>query len=128
MRANLNNSTGCQQYRPHESLWMVPSIAEVHRLNATTCQERRKGVIARGALSGTSMWRPQSRYTVSRIECRINLPQNQRCRAKIALHPQIKVSHFSLDPPVALSFHAFAAGSGPTGGVAAGWWRISRHF
>ena len=39
------------------------------------------------ALSGTSVWRPQSRYTVSRTECRIKLPQNQRCRAKIALHP-----------------------------------------
>ena len=38
-------------------------------------------------LSGTSVWRPQSRYTVSRIECRIKFPQNQRCRAKIALHP-----------------------------------------
>ena len=33
------------------------------------------------------MWRPQSRYTVSRIECRIKFLQNQRCRAKIALHP-----------------------------------------
>ena len=29
----------------------------------------------------------QSRYTVSRIECRIKFPQNQRCHAKIALHP-----------------------------------------
>ena len=31
--------------------------------------------------------RPQSRYTVSRIECRIKFPQNQGCRTKIALHP-----------------------------------------
>ena len=27
------------------------------------------------------MWRPQSLYTVSRIECRIKFQQNQRCRA-----------------------------------------------
>ena len=33
------------------------------------------------------MWRPQSRYTVSRMECRIKFPQNQGCRAKIALQP-----------------------------------------
>ena len=39
-------------------------------------------------LSGTSVWRPQSRYTVSRKDCRIKFPQNQRCRAKIALHPR----------------------------------------
>ena len=38
-------------------------------------------------LSGTSVWRPQSRYTVSRTECRIKFSQNQRCRAKTALHP-----------------------------------------
>ena len=37
-------------------------------------------------LSGTFVWRPHLRYTVSRIECRIKFP-NQRCRAKIALHP-----------------------------------------
>ena len=50
------------------------------------------------------MWRPQSRYTVSRIECRIKFPQDQRCRAKIALHnPKIKVSHLSPNPPVAFS-------------------------
>ena len=30
-----------------------------------------QGVSTRGALSGTSVWRPQSRYTVSRTECRI---------------------------------------------------------
>ena len=51
-------------------------------------------------LSGTSVWRPQSRYTVSRMECR-----NQRCRAKISLHPpksrrrtflQTPPSHFPL--------------------------------
>ena len=57
------------------------------------------------SLSGTSVWRPQSRYTVSRIECRIKFPQNQRCRAKIALHPpksrcrtflRTPLSHFPL--------------------------------
>ena len=42
---------------------------------------------ANRVLSGTSVWRPQSRYTVSRIECRIKFPQNQRCRAKLALNP-----------------------------------------
>ena len=74
-------------------------------------------------LSGTSVWRPQSRYTVSRIECRINFPQNQRCRAKIALHPpksrcrtflRTPLSHFPL-------IRSRAGGS-------AGWWRVSRHF
>ena len=51
------------------------------------------------------MWRPQSRYTVSRIECRTKFPQNQRCRATIALHPlksrcrsflRTPLSHFPL--------------------------------
>ena len=42
---------------------------------------------ALSALTGTSVWRPQSRYTMSRTECRIKFPQNQRCRAKIVLHP-----------------------------------------
>ena len=41
---------------------------------------------SRDTLSGTSVWRPQSRYTVSRIECRIKFLQNQRCRAKIHRH------------------------------------------
>ena len=68
-------------------------------------------------LSGTSVWRPQSRYTMSCLECRIKFPQNQRCRAKIAL--QIKVSHLSPDPPVALSSHSQQAGG------AAGWWMVS---
>ena len=35
--------------------------------------------------------------------------------------PQIKVSHLSPDPPVALSSHSQQAGG------AAGWWRVSRH-
>ena len=66
-------------------------------------------------LSGTSVWRPQSRYTVSRRECRIKFPQNQRCRAKIALHPpQIKVSHLSPDPPCR-TFLSFTAGRGRGG-------------
>ena len=61
--------------------------------------------LLRTPLSGTSVWRPQSRYTVSRIECRIKFPQNQRCRAKIALHPlksrcrtflRTPLSHFPL--------------------------------
>ena len=81
----------------------------------TVAKERRNQIIS-AELSGTSVWRPQSRYTVSRIECRITFPQNQRCRAKIALHPPpIKVSHLSPDPSVALS--SLAAGRGPRGGV-----------
>ena len=49
-----------------------------------------------------------NRYTVSRIECRIEFPQNQRCRAKIALHPpksrcrtflRTPLSHFPLILP-----------------------------
>ena len=42
--------------------------------------------ILRVRLSGTSVWRSQSRYTMSRVECRIKFPLNQRRRAKIALH------------------------------------------
>ena len=81
----------------------------------------------RWQLSGTSVWRPQSHYTVSHIDRRIKFLQNQRYRAKIALHPpQIKVSHLSPDPPVALSSHSQQAVS--KGGVAACWWRVSRHF
>ena len=38
-------------------------------------------------------------YTVSRIECRITFPQNQRCRAKIALHhPKSRCHTFLPDP------------------------------
>ena len=33
------------------------------------------------------MWGPQSRYTLSRQECRTKFPQKERCRAIIALHP-----------------------------------------
>ena len=106
-------------------------IRGVH--SAWACQAARSSVHEMGphsselavlfALSGTSVWRPQSHYTMSRTECRIKFPQNQRCRAKIALHPpQIKVSHLSPDPPVALSSHSQQAGG------AAGWWRVSRHF
>ena len=50
------------------------------------------------------MWRSQSRYTVSRIECRIKCPQNQRCRAKIALHPpKSRCRTFLRTPRIALS-------------------------
>ena len=67
------------------------------------------------SLSGTSVWRPQSRYTVSRIECRIKFPQNQRCRAKIALHPPKSRCRTFLR--TALShFLSFDAGRGPRGG------------
>ena len=46
------------------------------------------------------MWRPQSRYTVSRIECRIKFPENQRCRAKIALHTPKSRSRTFLRTPL----------------------------
>ena len=69
------------------------------------------------ALSGTSVWRPQSRYTVShRIPAESEMSRQNR-----ATPPQIKVSHLSPDPPVALSSHSQQAG------VAAVWWRASRH-
>ena len=104
----------------------VQGLASEHRHFRTQCRSKFPGMSRYSPmhfLSGTSMWRPQSRYTVSRVECRTKFPQNRRCRAKIALHPpQIKVSHLSPDPPVALSSH-----SQQTGG-AAGWWRVSRHF
>ena len=84
-------------------------------------------------LSGTSVWRPQSRYTVSRIECRIKFPQNQRCRTKIVLHPTKSWCRTFLRtlPPrrTFLSHSQQARGRGGGGRcVAAGCWRVSRHF
>ena len=73
-------------------------------------------------LSGTSGWRPQSRYTVSRIECRIKFPQNQRCRAKIALHPPKNQGVAPFSGPPCRTFLSFAAGTGRGGlveGIAA---------
>ena len=74
-------------------------------------------------ISGTSVWRPQSRYTVSRIECRIKkIPsESEMSRQNRATPPQIKVSHLSLDPPVALSSHWQQAGgaAGLVEGIAA---------
>ena len=65
-----------------------PSPSRIRNDQDTRLTKSRGRLLARNlALSGTSVWRPQSRYTVSRIECRIEFPQNQRCRAKIALHP-----------------------------------------
>ena len=58
-------------------------------------------------LSGTSVWRPQSRYTVSRIECRIKSPaESEMSRHNRATPRQIKVSHLSPPPPVAHSSHS----------------------
>ena len=67
-------------------------------------------------LSGTCVWRPQSRYTMSRIECRIKFPQNQMSRQNRATPPppQIKVSHLSPVPP-RRTFLSFAAGRGQGG-------------
>ena len=54
-----------------------------------------------GVLSGTPVRRP---YTVSRIECRINFPaESEMSRQNHAAPPQIKLSHLSPGPPVALS-------------------------
>ena len=81
------------------------------------------------ALSGTSLWRLQSRYTASRIECRIKFTQNQRYRAKIALHPPNQgVAPFSGPPPVALSCLTRSRQGARGGGGPGGWWRVSRHF
>ena len=50
-------------------------------------------------------------------------PQNQTCRAKIALHPpKASCRTFLRTPPVALSSHSQQARG------AAGWWRVSRHL
>ena len=48
--------------------------------------------------------------------------ESEMSRQNRATPPQIKVSHLSPDPPVALSSHSQQAGG------AAGWWRVSRHF
>ena len=73
------------------------------------------------------MWRPQSRYTVSRIECRITFPQNQRCRAKIALHPpKSRWRTFLRTPPS--HFPLIRSRQGPRGSDAAGWWRVLQHL
>ena len=86
----------------------LPNVLFIERLD----RRESSGSMER---SGTSVWRPQSRYTVSRIECRSKFPQNQRCRAKIALHPpQIKVLRLSPDLPVALSIRSR---QGAKGGV-----------
>ena len=58
---------------------------------------------------------PIALHSVAHIECRIKFLQNERCRAKIALHPpQIKVSCLF---PDCSTFLSFAAGRGQEGGV-----------
>ena len=49
-------------------------------------------------------------------------------RKNRAAPPQIKVSQLSPDPPVALSCLIRSRQGAGGGGVAAGWWRVSRHF
>ena len=71
------------------------------------------------SLSGTSVWRPQSRYTVSRIEGRIKFPQNQRCRAKIALHPPKSRCRTFLRTPLS-HFPLIAAAGRGCGGLVEG--------
>ena len=63
-----------------------------------------KPLIDNYKLSGASVWRPQSGYTVSRIECRIKVPQNsEMSRQNRATTPQNQgvapfspLSHFPL--------------------------------
>ena len=69
-----------------------------------------------------SVWRPQSRYTMSRTECRIKFPQNQRCRAKIALHPHKSRCRTFSGPPPPPSHFPVSLTAGPGGlveGIAA---------
>ena len=68
------------------------------------------------SLSGTSVWRPQSRYTVSRIECRSEFPQNQRYRAKIVLHPPKSRCRTFLRTPLS-HFPLIRSRQGAKGGV-----------
>ena len=67
---------------------------------------------------------------MSRTECRIKFLQNQRCRAKIALHPPKSRCRTFLRTPPSHFPVSFAPGKGPGGGggVAAGWWRYRSTF
>ena len=71
-------------------------------------------------LSGTSVWRTQSRYTVSRIECRIKFPPQLRDTP-----PNQGVAPFSGRPPpprrTFLSDSKQAGGRG-AGGLCRGTW------
>ena len=53
--------------------------------------------------------------------------ESEMSRQNRATPPEMKVLHLFPDPPVAVSSHSQQAG-GQGGGVAAGWWRVSRHF
>ena len=57
--------------------------------------------------------------------------ESEMSRQNRATPPQISrstVAPFSGPPCRTKSFLSFAAGRGPRGGVAAGWWRVSRHL
>ena len=98
-------------------------ILGLHRCKKTLSEYICSGT-PRHVLSGTSVWRPQSRYTVSRTECRIKFPQNQRCRAKIALDPPPNQGLAPVSGPPYRTFLSFAAGRGRSGlvdGIAALW-------
>ena len=83
----------------------IPGPVPHRRITTPICTPR--------YLGGTSVWRPQSRYTVSRIDCRIKFPQNQRCRAIIALHPpKSRCRTFLRTPSVALSSQCRRQGCG----------------
>ena len=75
------------------------------------------------ALSGTSVWRPQSRYTVSRVERRIKNSRRIRDVAPKSRYtpPNQGVAPFS-GPPVGLSSHPRQAGGqgGCRGGLVKG--------
>ena len=69
-------------------------------------------LIKRSDLGGISVWRPQSRHTMSRID-RVShqIPaESEMSRQNRATPHQIKVSHLSLHPRVAHSSHSQQAG------------------
>ena len=69
-------STLLRQHTSSQDLsYNLPCFAGVH---LKSLQKQRERSLSKFGLSGTSVWRPQLRYTVSRIECRIKFPQRIR--------------------------------------------------
>ena len=65
---------------------------------------------------------PIALHSVAHRVSHRNPAESEMSRQNRATPPQIKVSHLSPDPPVALSSRSQQARG------AAGWWRVSRHF
>ena len=83
-------------------------------------------VVVTCVLSGTSVWRPQiALHSVAHRVWHQIPAESEMLRQNRATPPQIKVSHLSLDPPVALSSHLQQPWSqggcrgGPVEGIAA---------